>query len=143
MSSDFYRIVYDEENDCLERIREISPDGKYCIYISLPVDEAGFRASLPYAEAICDNIVTFLEKFELFKAEEREKYLRKYYKPRWFRAKQYLEWAEEISKLVIDQVYFPSRDHPDYAEISCKKIPGSWRDWHCGYENGHFFDLFY
>jgi hypothetical protein len=84
-----------------------------------------------------------LETFESFKTAEKEKYLRKYYARRWFRRKEYLDYAKEIEQLVIKKVYFPSRDHPNHAEVNCCAIPGSWRYWWCGYVDSRFYNLWY
>jgi hypothetical protein len=129
------------EDDVLLRVRDVvCPDSKSTFRVCLPRDEMKFWDSLRFADDICEHVSDFVKAFELFKAEQKQHFLRQYdcTGSRFFR-----DCCEEIDLLMIKTVDFFGGDHPNEAEVRCAEIPGSWRAWWCGYADGNFSHLNY
>lgn len=99
----------------------------HVILIQLRPEAEAFRASLPYAEAILDNIEHVISSLHDFVSNEMEKFP---------------EYQEDFHQFIASTIAFVSSIEPDIAEITFNETP-TGRIWGCAYKNGLFFNFGY
>lgn len=117
-----FQLVSDEGDEWLERRVTVA---NQLISVQLLPEEKAFQTSLPYAEAILNDIGRIISSLHDFVSNEKEKFP---------------TYQEDFDQLKNATIAFVSTTEPDVAEITFPET-ASGRIWGCAYKNDRFFNL--
>lgn len=117
-----FQPVSDEGDEWLEQ--RVMVAGKI-ISIQLPSEEVAFQASLPYAEAVLDDIESIISSLRNFVSDEKKKFP---------------SYQEDFNQLTVEAIAYVSTTEPSVAEVTFNETVEG-RVWGCAYKDGRFFNL--
>ena len=120
--TDQFRLAMADGDEWYERLTVVSGQ---VISVELRSEPQSFQASLPYAEAVLNDIENFIALLYQFVAQEKGKYP---------------VYTKDLDQLKVDAIAFISKDEPEVAEITFEESSDG-RVWGCAYKNGRLFNL--